>query len=106
MQQQLDPSATYRRKLAQYSLYGHHGRGDKETEEDDVGRSEEEEKLLSRDRNRVSLRLALTRWARTKNYKRMQVTCRADLLSVGLVSKNVLAVLLCLVLHLLDVWLC
>ena len=31
-QQQLDPSASYKRKLAQYSLYRHHGRGDEETE--------------------------------------------------------------------------
>ena len=42
-QQQLDPSASYKRKLAQYSLYGHHGRGDKETKEDVVGGSKEEE---------------------------------------------------------------
>ena len=35
-QQQLDPYASYKRKLAQYYLYGHHGRGDKESEEDVV----------------------------------------------------------------------
>ena len=40
--QQLDPSASYK-KLVQYSLYGHCGRGGKETEEDVVGGSEEEE---------------------------------------------------------------
>ena len=31
--QQLDPSASYKKTLAPYSLYGHHGKGDKETEE-------------------------------------------------------------------------
>ena len=40
--QQLDPSASYIKKLAQYSLYGHNGKGDGETEEDVVGGSEEE----------------------------------------------------------------
>ena len=35
-QQQLDPCASYQRKLAQSSLYGRHGRGDEETEEDIV----------------------------------------------------------------------
>ena len=43
-QQQLDPSASYKKKLALYSLYGHHGRDDGETEEHNVGGSEEEEK--------------------------------------------------------------
>ena len=38
--QQLDPSASYKKKLAQYSLY--HGRGNKETVEDIVGGSEPE----------------------------------------------------------------
>ena len=33
-----------------------------------------------------------------------QVRCRAGLLSVGLVSNNLLAILLCLVLRLLDGW--
>ena len=36
-QQQLDPCATCKRKLVQDSLYGHHGRGDEETEDDVVG---------------------------------------------------------------------
>ena len=40
-QQQLNHSASYKRKLAQYSLYGHHGRGDEETEEDVVRGSED-----------------------------------------------------------------
>ena len=44
MQQQLDPYASSKKKLAQYSLYQHHGRGDKETEKDVVGGSEEEKK--------------------------------------------------------------
>ena len=43
-QQQLHPFATYKKKLAQYSLYGHYGRRDEETEEDLVRRSEEEKK--------------------------------------------------------------
>ena len=41
-QQQLDPSASYERKLVQYSLYRHHGRGEEESADDVVGRSEEE----------------------------------------------------------------
>ena len=32
--QQLNPSVSFKKTLAQYSLYGHHGRGDEETEED------------------------------------------------------------------------
>ena len=36
-QHQLDPAASYKRKLAQYFLYGHHGRGDEETKENIVG---------------------------------------------------------------------
>ena len=43
-QQQLDPCTSYKRKLAQYSLYGHNGRGDEETEEDVVRGSKEEKK--------------------------------------------------------------
>ena len=43
-QQQLDPSASYKKKWVQSSLYGHHDRGDEETEEDVVGGSEEEKK--------------------------------------------------------------
>ena len=43
-QQQLDPCSSYKRKLAQYSLYGHQGRGDKETKVDVVGGSEEDKK--------------------------------------------------------------
>ena len=31
--QQLDPCTSYKRKLAQYSLYGHNSRGEEETEE-------------------------------------------------------------------------
>ena len=42
--QQLDPSASYKKKLAQYFLYGHHGRAVKETEEDIVEGSKEEKK--------------------------------------------------------------
>ena len=42
--QQLDPSSSYRKKLAQYFLHRHHGRGDEETEEDIVGGSKEEKK--------------------------------------------------------------
>ena len=33
-QQQLDSCPSYKRRLAPYSLYGHHGRGDEEAEED------------------------------------------------------------------------
>ena len=67
-QQQLDPSASYTKKLAQHSLYGHYDRGDKETKEDVVGESEEEEKERvteqeteqeSRDLTRVLDRLLL-----------------------------------------------
>ena len=36
-QQQLDPCASYKTKLEQYSMYGHHGRGDEETDEHIVG---------------------------------------------------------------------
>ena len=43
-QQQLGPSASYEKKVAQYSLFGHLGRGDEETEEDIVGGSEREKK--------------------------------------------------------------
>ena len=41
---ELDPSASYKKKLAQYSLYGHHGRGDEETKEGVVRGSWEEKK--------------------------------------------------------------
>ena len=41
-QQQLDPSASYKKRLAYYFLYGHHGKGDEETVEDVVRTSEEE----------------------------------------------------------------
>ena len=46
-QRQLDPSASYKRKLVQYSLYGHHGRGDEETEENVVRGSEEEKETVT-----------------------------------------------------------
>ena len=65
----LDQSASYKRKLAQYSLYGHHGRGDEKTEEDIVGGSEGDKKRESnqaRDRTRVSLGLAFTHWRELK----------------------------------------
>ena len=35
--QQLDPCASYKKKLVQYSLYGHLGRGAEGAEEDVVG---------------------------------------------------------------------
>ena len=45
--QQLDPSVSYKKKLAQYPLYGHHGRGDEETEKDIVRGSREEKKRVT-----------------------------------------------------------
>ena len=44
--------------------------------------------------------------ARAKRDKRMRVRYRAGLLSAGLLSNNSVAVLLCLVLRLLDIWPC
>ena len=41
---ELDPSASYKKKLAQYSLYGHNGRDNEETKEGVVGGSEKEKK--------------------------------------------------------------
>ena len=55
---QLDPSASYKKSLAQYSLCGQHGRGDGETGKDVVGGSEEEKKRVTR--TRVGLGLAFT----------------------------------------------
>ena len=73
-------------------------------------------KLLSEDRKRkresnqakkkMQSRTGFYSLARADSCKRMQVRYRAGLLSVGLVSNNLLGVLLCLVLRLLDVWLC
>ena len=40
----LGHSASCKKKLAQYSLYGHHGRSNEKTEEDLVRGSEKEEK--------------------------------------------------------------
>ena len=50
MQQQLDPSASYKRKLVQYSL---NGRGDEETEED-IFRGYEEKRESNRARDQTS----------------------------------------------------
>ena len=94
-QQQLDPSTSYKKKLLQYSLYGHHGRSNKETEE--------ERKRGRESKPRTGI---FSSPARAKSYKRMQVRCWAGQLSVGLLSNNRLTVLLFLVLQLFDVWLC
>ena len=84
MQQQLDPSARYKKKLAQYSMNGHHVRGNKETKEDvsEEARKRKRESNPARDQKRVSLGLAFTRWL---------ISCLA---------------MSCVVLRLLDVWLC
>ena len=48
IRQLLDPYASYKKKLAQHSLYGPHGRGHKETEEEEaVGGSEEEKERVT-----------------------------------------------------------
>ena len=51
-QQQLDPSASYKKKLSQYSLHDIMAEATKKTEEDIVRGSEEEKKLPSKRPNK------------------------------------------------------
>ena len=57
--------------LVQYSLYGHCGRGDKETEEGIVGgRKKDKERVTMQET--VSLGVAFTRWREQKVTKGVQ----------------------------------